>query len=652
MSILIVDDSQHIQRLLKAFLEPVWYTDVLTAASARDAFKHLGIDNQGGGAPEVDLILMDVTMPEMDGVEACRRIKATPEVQDIPIIMVTAHDEATYLDEAFAAGAMDYITKPVNKIELRARVRSALTLKRELDSRKLASSRLEEKNREWRKLSQAVEQSPSTVMITDTQNYIQYVNPKFSQVTGYTFEEAVGQTSGLLESGEATPEESAQMSETIASGKEWHGECLKRKKNGETYWASESIAPILDLQGEITHIVTLGEDITERKVLQERLNQSQRMESIGQLAGGIAHDFNNLLSVISGYTSILLSKSTTEPETADQLREIDRAAERASQLTSQLLGFSRRQVIKPITLDVSTAVINSYGMLRRVIGLTIELVMLPAEGLPPVFMDPNQLDQIIMNLVINARDAMPEGGTLTVTASHHQGELYAAHTGDCVVLSVSDTGVGMSEEVKAHLFEPFFTTKNTGKGTGLGLATCYGIVEQNDGYIEVQSELGQGSTFNVYLPVTEEREKSDLDDDNPSVVSSSTPGTETILLVEDEPRVQSMEAIILADQGYVVLQAADGEEALRVCQANQDQEIQLLVTDMVMPRMSGGELITELSSRRPQTKFLVVSGYAEGAIERNVVTRNDVRFMQKPFKPKELADTVREILDGVPEPAV
>jgi len=204
----------------------------------------------------------------------------------------------------------------------------------------------------------AVEQSPSTVMITDTHNYIQYVNPKFTEVTGYSIEEAVGQTSSLLESGQESPEEPEVMCETIASGRE-HRECLKRKKNGETYWAAESIAPILDLQGEITHIVTLGEDITERKQLQERLNQSQKMESIGQLAGGVAHDFNNLLSVITGYTSMLLSKTPTGSEHADQLREIDRAAERASQLTSELLGFSRRQVIKPITFDVSAAVMDS-----------------------------------------------------------------------------------------------------------------------------------------------------------------------------------------------------------------------------------------------------------------------------------------------------
>ena len=244
---------------------------------------------------------------------------------------------------------------------------------------------------------------------------------------------------------------------------------------------------------------------------------------------------------------------------------------------------------------------------------------------------------------------MPEGGILTVAASHIQGESSADHIDNCVVLSVTDTGTGMSEEVKTHLFEPFYTTKETGKGTGLGLATCYGIVEQNGGHIEVRSELGQGSNFKVLLPVTEER---DLDDESTAVVPKSTLGTETILLVEDEPRVRAMEAIILADQGYTVLQAANGEEALRVCQADQKQEIQLLVTDMVMPRMSGGELITELSRSRPEIKFLVVSGYAESPMERSAVTRGDVRFMQKPFNPRELANTVREILDGVPKPAV
>ena len=390
-------------------------------------------------------------------------------------------------------------------------------------------------------------------------------------------------------------------------------------------------------------------DMTERELLQERLNQSQRMDSIGQLAGGVAHDFNNLLTVITGYTTMLLSKDPTEPADTDQLRAISKAAESGSKLTNQLLGFSRRQVIKPITLDLSDAAMSSYGMLRRVIGENIELVMLPAQDLPSVFVDPTQLDQIVMNLVLNARDAMTEGGTLTVATSHHQGELSEDYIGDCVVLSVSDTGVGMSEEVKAHLFEPFYTTKETGKGTGLGLATCYGIVEQNGGHIEVDSEPGRGSTFKIYLPVTEEREGSEPEDVGRSV-SSSPSGTETILLVEDEPQVRAMESCILADQGYDILQAANGEEALQVCQANQDQDIQLLITDMVMPRMSGDELITELSSRRPEIKFLVVSGYAENTLERSVVARSDVHFMQKPFKPMELAETVRDILDGVSEP--
>ncbi len=421
-------------------------------------------------------------------------------------------------------------------------------------------------------------------------------------------------------------------------------------------WLLDYFFPIDGPDGTPNAVGAVVIDITEHKRLeieykeaQDRLNQSQKLESVGQLAGGIAHDFNNLLSVITGYTSMLLSE-TLGPKNADMLLEIAKAADRGTQLTSELLGFSRRQVIKPIALDVNAAVMNSYGMLRRVIGENIELVMSPDEGMPAVFMDPNQLDQIIMNLVVNARDAMPEGGTLIVAASYYQGKLSAGR--DCVVLSVSDSGTGMSEEVKSHLFEPFFTTKETGKGTGLGLATCYGIVEQNGGHIEVDSELGRGSTFTVYLPATEEREESELDDVGTPEISSATTGTETILLVEDEPAVRAMEATILADQGYLVLEAGDGEEALRVCQENQDKNIQLLVTDMVMPRMSGGELISEMSVSRPDTKFLVVSGYAEDALERSVVARSDVHFMQKPFKPMELANTVREILDGVPESVV
>ncbi len=502
---------------------------------------------------------------------------------------------------------------------------------------------------------------PAGVAILDGPEFIfSKINHTLAEINGLPIEDHLGRSLS-----EVLPEASLdilpRMREVLDTGKPAHSHEFGTPMPGDPdkmRWFLDYFFPIdgPDLTPQAVGAVVL--DITERKRLeidykeaQEQLIQAQKMESVGQLAGGVAHDFNNLLAVITGYTSMLLSE-TPESKNADKLREIAKAADRGTQLTSELLGFSRRQVIKPIVIDVSTAVMNSYGMLRRVIGENIELVMSPDGGMPSIYIDPNQLDQIIMNLVVNARDAMPEGGILTVAASHIQGESSAGHIANYVVLSVSDTGTGISEEVKAHLFEPFFTTKGTGKGTGLGLANCYGIVEQNGGHIEVNSELGQGSTFKVFLPVTQEQNESDLNEDSTSVAPSSAPGTETILLVEDEPAVRAMEATILADQGYLVLEAGDGEEALRVCEANQDQEIQLLVTDMVMPRMSGGELITELSSSRPATKFLVVSGYAESTLERSILTRGDVRFMQKPFKPADLAEVVREILDGVPEPAV
>ncbi|MFQ6028018.1 MAG: response regulator [Dehalococcoidia bacterium] len=383
--------------------------------------------------------------------------------------------------------------------------------------------------------------------------------------------------------------------------------------------------------------------------LEEQLLQSQKMEAMGNLAGGVAHDFNNLLTAIQGYTHMLLSRQSTSAADTEYLLEIAKASERAAQLTNQLLGFSRRQLVEPRLIDLNELVMNVERMLRRLIGETIEIAMLPAPGLPPIYADPVQIEQVIINLAVNARDAMPEGGKLTIETGNP-----AEDTADpdgqhlpvpLVVLWVSDTGVGMSEEVKAHIFEPFFTTKEVGKGTGLGLANCYGIVEQNGGRIEVDSTLGRGTTFKMYLPCADGKVFAESVGAG-SELSGLAHGTETVLLVEDESQVRHMLAQILSEQGYLVLQASDGEEALRVSQLHQEKEIQLLITDMVMPRMSGTELINELSARRPTTKLLVISGYADSPLDRGTIVRSDVRFMHKPFMPAELACAVRETLDG------
>ena len=386
----------------------------------------------------------------------------------------------------------------------------------------------------------------------------------------------------------------------------------------------------------------------ERVQAEEQLSQAQKMESVGQLAGGVAHDFSNLLTVIMGFSQLLLEEAPPESPTNNYLQEIQKATERAANLTNQLLAFSRRQVIEPKVIDLNGLVMNLDNMLRRLIGEDIELVTLPAANLEPVKADPGQIEQVLINLAVNAQDAMGEGGKLTIeTANVTLDAGYVRQHGDAspgrhVMLTVSDTGMGMSEEVQDYIFEPFFTTKEVGKGTGLGLATCFGIVQQSGGHIEVRSEPGRGTSFKVYLPVTEE-----ASEDQPEIVdsSSSAQGQETVLLAEDEPLVRSMAATVLRDRGYAVLQAANGEEALGAVQKHGGEGIDLLLTDVVMPQMGGPELAEKLHASHPNIKVLFTSGYIGEYLSQLNTLNTGTEFLAKPYLPETLAVKVREVLD-------
>ena len=489
-------------------------------------------------------------------------------------------------------------------------------LVRDITERKQAEEQLS-------KLFRAVEQSPATVMITDTDANIEYVNPKFTQLTGYTLEEVIGRNPRILKSGETPPEEYKLLWETITSGREWRGEFHDKKKNGELYWESASISSIKNPEGVITHFVAVKEDITERKraeqertTLQEQLRQSQKMEAIGQLAGGVAHDFNNLLTVIKGYCQLSLAEMKEGAPLREALEVINKAAEKAADLTRQLLAFSRRQIMEVRVLDLNTLLQNLDKMLRRIIGEDIELVTLLGEDLGRVKADPGQIEQVVMNLAVNAKDAMTKGGKLIIeTANVELDEAYAhAHVavtpGPYVMIAVSDTGTGMAPEVRDRVFEPFFTTKGKGKGTGLGLSTVYGIVKQSGGNIWVYSEPGQGTTLKIYLPrVDEPAEKLKA-----QVVGEEFPrGSETILIVEDDKEVRNLAVRILNRQGYTVLDGSYGAEAFNACRQHKGP-IHLLVTDVVMPGMDGRALSESLSQLHPEMKVLYMSGYTTDSI--------------------------------------
>jgi len=386
----------------------------------------------------------------------------------------------------------------------------------------------------------------------------------------------------------------------------------------------------------------------ERKQLEAQFLQAQKMESVGRLAGGVAHDFNNLLTAMLGYATLALGAIPPDNPARLHVHQVQRAANRAASLTHQLLAFARRQIIEPRVTNLNHLILDMDKMLRRLIGEDIELLTLVARDLWAVKVDPSQIEQVLVNLAVNARDAMSEGGRLTIeTANVTLGSDYArSHAevspGEYVMLAVSDTGLGMTEEVKAHLFEPFFTTKEQGKGTGLGLATCYGLVKQSGGHIWVYSEVGKGTTFKIYLPRVEEA-VSGL----PQHEAAAPPrrGTETVLLVEDEPSVREVAAHVLRDQGYRVLEAANGDEAFRLAQEYANQEIHLLLADVVLPQMGGRELADRLKALRPDIKVLFISGYTDNAIVHHGALEAGVAFLQKPFSPTALARKVREVLD-------
>ena len=427
---------------------------------------------------------------------------------------------------------------------------------------------------------------------------------------------------------------------------------------GEPPQTFEVIAQPIGPDTETTGSVLVLHDITEERRLEGQMWRQERLAAVGQLAGGVAHDFNNVLTSIQGYTDLVLGQFVSDDprdwpskdEMLADLREVSKAGERAAGLTRQLLAFSRQQILQPRVLDLNALIVNFQKMLRRLIGENIELITALSPSLGRIEADPGQLEQVIMNLAVNARDAMPDGGQLTLeTANVELDEAYAsrhfeAQPGRYVMLAVSDTGIGMDEEVQAHLFEPFFTTKEKGKGTGLGLATIYGIVKQSGGHIGVYSEPGVGTTFKVYLPWV------DREADVPQHIQGLVDlprGAETVLVVEDDEAVQTMSSRILQQCGYIVLEADHPETALLVA-TSYKAPIHLLVTDVVMPGMNGRELAGTLASSRPEMKVLYVSGYTDNAIVHHGVLDPDLDFLQKPYRPAIFAARVRQALDASP----
>ncbi len=501
-----------------------------------------------------------------------------------------------------------------------------------------------------RKLQRAVEQSADLIVITDYEGIIEYVNPAFERLTGFTRKEVIGRNPRILKSGEQGPEFYGDLWQTIRSGGVFRGILANRKKTGEIFFVEKTIAPVRDEQDRITHFISNDRDISERRRLEAQLQQAQKMDAIGKLAGGVAHDFNNLLLVISANAELALDALENDHPLRRHLQEVLAASRRAADLTRQLLAFSRKQMQVLQLLDINAVIQQISKMLPRLIGEDIELTVLPGSNLGSVKADPVQIEQIIMNLAINARDAMPGGGKLTIETSVVTLDgSYSQHNaivppGEYVLLAVTDTGYGISPEHIDHVFEPFYTTKAEGKGTGLGLATVYGIVKQNRGFVWVYSEIDVGTTFKIYFPSVRLAHHR-----IPQIktVEACRGGGETVLLVEDENAVRQSTGEFLSRNGYHVMEAQNGEEALRIAR-EYIGPVDLMISDVVMPQMGGARIAEQLAKERPGMRVLFMSGYAESTVARHGVI--DVRscFIQKPFTLKGLACKVREVLDATP----
>ncbi|MCP4645084.1 MAG: PAS domain S-box protein [bacterium] len=515
-----------------------------------------------------------------------------------------------------------------------------LAIVRDISGRKRTEAELE-------RFALVIEQAEEMVVITDTGGNTTYVNPAFEEVTGYTREEVIGENPRILKSGEMDDSVYRDLWETLTRGETWTGRFVNRRKNGTLFTEDATISPLRSASGDVVSYVAVKRDVSRELELEEQFFQAQKMEAVGQLAGGVAHDFNNLLQIIQGYGELVLMDLDTDSKMYEGLTQVMEAADRARTLVRQLLAFSRKQVLELEDVDLGEVVGNLAKMIQRVIGADVSFNTHSKPGLKLVRADKGQLEQILMNLCVNGRDAMPEGGVLTVeTENVSLDEEFCmandwAKPGRYVALSVSDTGSGMDEDTQRRIFEPFFTTKELGKGTGLGLSTVFGIIRQHNGMVHVYSETGMGTTFRIYLPMLEGGRITVEEEE----AAPPPGGTETILVADDDRAVCAVAETILTRAGYTVLTAFDGEEAIRVFDEHA-AEIDLALLDVVMPNLGGEAVAKHIRETHPETPTLFASGYSAEAVHTGYILDKGVRLVQKPYHRVELLRRVREVLDG------
>lgn len=531
------------------------------------------------------------------------------------------------------------LKKSHDELEIQVKERTA-SLQQEIAKHKKADEELV-------KLYAAIRQSSSAIVITDVSGNIEYVNPKFTKLTGYSSEEVMGKNPRILKSGETLPEEYKQLWGAITSYKEWRGEFHNKKKNGRLYWEDASISAVKNSEGVITNFIKVAEDITEHKKLEEHLLQSQKLDAVGTLAGGIAHDFNNLLTPIKGYAELSMTSIDKKNPIYDDLNEICLIADKAADLTQQLMLFSRKQPVRYITLNLNKIIEKMSKMLRRIIGENIEIKINLQPDIWNVNADESRIEQVVMNLTVNARDAMPKGGTITVKTENitlteeYSKNIPLSYPGRFVKLSIQDNGIGMTNEVVQRIFEPFFTTKSVGKGTGLGLFVVYGIVKQYNGWINVYSEPDKGTIFKIYLPVSLEKKETIIQE---KVKYDDVKGHgERILVVEDEKGIRDFINKALSMNGYVVFLAGNVKEAIEIYEKEKGK-IHLIISDVVLPDKTGIELVNQFFIDNPKLKVIFSSGYLDDKSQWEMIQKKGYKFLQKPYELKELLSAIIDTL--------
>lgn len=633
--VLLFEDNPADARLIKEYL-----AEELGTKAELECVSRLAQGQQRIAAGDIDVILLDLFLPDSRGLDTFATVHAG--APGVPIILLTGFNDEVMAVQAVRQGAQDYLVKGrVDGALLGRAIRYAI-------EREQSSKALRRAKQEW---DQSFDALPDHLCVLDASGAILRANKTMRDRLEPIHGNLVGLDCRRVYYGTANPDPLPANAVEITGSPTVNCETALPTMEG---WYAVSSYALFNDSGKQWGAVFVVRDITERKQaqeekarLEEQLRLSQKLEAVGQLAGGIAHDFNNLLTAINGYSDMLLSDLSQDHPARHGLEQIQYAGERASSLTRQLLAFSRKQVLAPKVLILNTVVGSMEKLLRRLIGEDIALMIHPDANLGTVKADPGQLEQVLLNLAVNARDAMPSGGELTIETQNVELDEAFARThaptqaGWYVMLAVSDTGCGMDPDTQARIFEPFFTTKEQGKGTGLGLSTVYGIVKQSGGYVWVSSEPGQGAVFKIYLPrVAEPADSIPSDEAQPEALH----GSEIILLVEDEVVVRNLARSVLELYGYTVLEAEHGKEALRIGQEHSGP-IHLLLTDTVMPRMGGREVAKRLASVRPETKVLYMSGYTDKTIVQHGMLEPGTAFLQKPFTARVLARKVRETLD-------